>query len=46
MKGNIVIDENVTKNKAIVLAALTGAFAKHDLSVFDRYFAAPGWFEL
>jgi predicted SnoaL-like aldol condensation-catalyzing enzyme len=39
MKGNIVIDENVTKNKAIVLAALTGAFAKHDVSVFDRYFA-------
>jgi predicted SnoaL-like aldol condensation-catalyzing enzyme len=39
MKGNIVIDENVTKNKAIVLAALTGAFAGHDVSVFDRYFA-------
>ena len=34
-----MIDENVKKNKAIVLAALTGAFAKHDLSVFDRYWA-------
>jgi predicted SnoaL-like aldol condensation-catalyzing enzyme len=36
-RGNIMIDEKVTRNKAIVLAALTGAFAKHDLSVFDRY---------
>jgi len=34
-----MIDDNVAKNKAIVLAALTGAFAKHDLSVFDRYWA-------
>jgi predicted SnoaL-like aldol condensation-catalyzing enzyme len=34
-----VIDDNLTKNKAIVLAALTGAFAEHDLTVFDRYWA-------
>lgn len=34
-----MVDNNVEKNKAIVLAALTGAFAEHDLSVFDRYWA-------
>jgi predicted SnoaL-like aldol condensation-catalyzing enzyme len=34
-----VIDDTVAKNKAIVLAALTGAFTEHDLSVFDRYWA-------
>lgn len=34
-----MINDNVAINKAIVLAALTGAFANHDLSVFDRYWA-------
>jgi predicted SnoaL-like aldol condensation-catalyzing enzyme len=34
-----MVDETIAKNKAIVLAALTGAFAEHDLSVFDRYWA-------
>jgi predicted SnoaL-like aldol condensation-catalyzing enzyme len=33
------VSDKVTTNKAIVLAALTGAFARHDLSVFDRYWA-------
>jgi predicted SnoaL-like aldol condensation-catalyzing enzyme len=32
-------NENVENNKAIVLAALTGAFADHDLSALDRYWA-------
>jgi predicted SnoaL-like aldol condensation-catalyzing enzyme len=32
-------DDTTTRNKAIVLAALTGAFAEHDLSVFERYWA-------
>ena len=27
------------RNKAIVVEALTGAFTRHDLSVFDRFFA-------
>jgi predicted SnoaL-like aldol condensation-catalyzing enzyme len=31
--------EGVATNKAIVLAALTGAFRDHDLSVFNRYWA-------
>jgi predicted SnoaL-like aldol condensation-catalyzing enzyme len=35
----MMLDEKVERNKAIVLAALTGAFAEHDLSVFDRYWA-------
>ena len=34
-----MIEDNVETNKAIVLAALTGAFTEHDLSVFDRYWA-------
>jgi predicted SnoaL-like aldol condensation-catalyzing enzyme len=34
-----MVDDTVSRNKAIVLAALTGAFAEHDLSVFDRYWA-------
>jgi len=34
-----MVNETISKNKAIVLAALTGAFAGHDLSVFDRYWA-------
>jgi len=34
-----VINADVAKNKAIVLSALIGAFAEHDLSVFDRYWA-------
>jgi predicted SnoaL-like aldol condensation-catalyzing enzyme len=34
-----MVDNNLDRNKAIVLAALTGAFAEHDLSVFDRYWA-------
>ena len=32
-------NDTVANNKAIVLAALTGAFADHDLSVLDRYWA-------
>lgn len=31
--------DTVANNKAIVLAALTGAFAERDLTVFDRYWA-------
>jgi predicted SnoaL-like aldol condensation-catalyzing enzyme len=34
-----MVNETIAKNKSIVLAALTGAFAEHDLSVFDRYWA-------
>jgi predicted SnoaL-like aldol condensation-catalyzing enzyme len=33
------VNDKATTNKTIVLAALTGAFAKRDLSVFDRYWA-------
>ena len=34
-----MVKETVEKNKAIVLAALTSAFADHDLSALDRYWA-------
>jgi predicted SnoaL-like aldol condensation-catalyzing enzyme len=34
-----MVNETLAKNKSIVLSALTGAFAEHDLSVFDRYWA-------
>jgi predicted SnoaL-like aldol condensation-catalyzing enzyme len=34
-----MVNDTVAKNKSIVLAALTGAFAEHNLSVFDRYWA-------
>ena len=34
-----MLKDKAATNKAIVLAALTGAFAKHDLSVFERFWA-------
>ena len=34
-----MVNETVENNKAIVLAALTSAFADHDLSALDRYWA-------